>query len=182
MNFASLPVRRFNSSRSLIYQSARNLSLHQSSMIAQKQQDEEEMITEFIDKNLAHGKVTIWTKGDDCQKSGKLSKKAKKLLTKNNIEFEEKTVVNSGKQSQQMVSYYLLMHTGYGNFPNIYFGEEHVGGLDDLKAYLMDRPTTDRVMGDNGIVLTTTSDEEATCSSEGEPSDILFEGGPIHQW
>ena len=28
----------------------------------------------------------------------------------------------------------LTIHTGYSAFPNIYFGEEHVGGLDDLKG------------------------------------------------
>ena len=28
----------------------------------------------------------------------------------------------------------LTIHTGYTSFPNIYFGEEHVGGLDDLKG------------------------------------------------
>jgi len=26
------------------------------------------------------------------------------------------------------------MHTGFSSFPNIYFGNEHVGGLDDLQS------------------------------------------------
>ena len=62
------------------------------------------------------------------------------------------------------MSYALLMHTGYANYPNIYFGEEHVGGIDDLKAYLSDPQVTNRIIGENGIVLsvTTTSDEEAS--------------------
>ena len=28
----------------------------------------------------------------------------------------------------------LTIHSGYSSFPNIYFGEEHIGGLDDLKG------------------------------------------------
>ena len=28
------------------------------------------------------------------------------------------------------------MHTGYTNFPNIYYGEEHIGGHDDIKVLL----------------------------------------------
>lgn len=55
------------------------------------------------------------------------------------------------------------MHTGYGSFPNIYFGEEHVGGFDDLKAYLQDKAVANRIIGQNGIVLSaTTSDDEQT--------------------
>jgi glutaredoxin len=46
----------------------------------------------MIENNLAHGKVTIWTRGDDCVSSGKQSSRAKKLLTKNNIEFQENII------------------------------------------------------------------------------------------
>ena len=28
------------------------------------------------------------------------------------------------------------MHTGYTSFPNIYYGEEHIGGHDDIKVLL----------------------------------------------
>ena len=30
----------------------------------------------------------------------------------------------------------LAMDTGYMSYPNIYFGKEHIGGLDDLKSHL----------------------------------------------
>lgn len=56
------------------------------------------------------------------------------------------------------------MHTGYANFPNIYFGEEHLGGLDDLKAHLMDSNATNRIIGQNGIVISATTDDEAAVS------------------
>jgi len=58
------------------------------------------------------------------------------------------------------------MHTGYESFPNIYFGEEHVGGLDDLKAYLMDPSATHRIIDQNGIILSSTTDDEVSLSQE----------------
>jgi hypothetical protein len=58
------------------------------------------------------------------------------------------------------------MHTGYENFPNIYFGEEHMGGFDDLKAFLMDTTAKDRIIDQNGIVLSPTTDDETTVSQQ----------------
>lgn len=52
------------------------------------------------------------------------------------------------------------MHTGYAQYPNIYFGEEHIGGIDDLKAYLSDPSVAERIIGENGIVLSVTSSDE----------------------
>ena len=80
----------------------------------------------------------------------------KKLLTKNNIEFQENIV----DQDKKLMNYALLMHTGYSQFPNIYFGEEHIGGIDDLKAYLADPLVAERIIGENGIVLSVTSSDE----------------------
>ena len=99
----------------------------------------EESIEDFIEKNLVHGKVTIWTRGEDCSVSGNMSSKAKRLLAKNNIEFEERQV---NDKDHSFASYCLMMHTGYGTYPNIFFGEEHIGGYDDLKAYMLDPLTT----------------------------------------
>ena len=80
-------------------------------------------------------------------------------MVKNNIEYQENII----SPSQNVISYALMMHTGYANFPNIYFGEEHVGGIDDLKAYLSDPSVANRIIGENGIVLSvTTSDEEVS--------------------
>ena len=58
------------------------------------------------------------------------------------------------------------MHTGYESFPNIYFGEEHLGGLDDLKAYLSDTTAANRIIDQNGIVLSATTDDETAVSQE----------------
>jgi hypothetical protein len=65
------------------------------------------------------------------------------------------------------------MHTGYEYIPNIYFGEEHMGGLDDLKAFLMDRTATNRIIDQNGIVLSATTDDETAVSSQ-EESEYRF--------
>lgn len=151
LKIANLPV-RMNSSRMILFQAKTFTSLQPSLQL------EEENIEDIIDSNLAHGKVTIWTRGDDCIHSGKQSRRVKKLLTKSNIEFQENIINDSSEQ--QIISYCLLMHTGYGNFPNIYFGEEHIGGLDDLKAYLQDSSEASRIIDQNGISLTSTTDEE----------------------
>lgn len=103
----------------------------------------EDRIEETVESKLAHGKVTLWTRGDSCATTGSTSKKVKKLLTKNNIEFQENIV----GEDQPTMSYNLMMHTGYANFPNIYFGEEHVGGFDDLKAFLQDESVANRIIG-----------------------------------
>jgi len=43
------------------------------------------------------------------------------------------------------------MHTGYTQYPSIYVGEEHVGGVDDLKSHLLNEQSTLRLFRDNGI-------------------------------
>jgi hypothetical protein len=74
-----------------------------------------------------------------------------------------------------MMSYYLMMHTGYSSFPNIYFGEEHVGGFDDLKAYLQDPQCIGMIMDKNGIVSScTTTEDETNGLSEGQSTQRGF--------
>ncbi len=51
------------------------------------------------------------------------------MLNKHGILYEE-------MDTNDDISLSLAMHTGYSNFPNIYFGEEHIGGLDDVKIML----------------------------------------------
>ena len=57
----------------------------------------------------------------------------------------------------------LQLHTGYEQFPNIYFGETHVGGLDDLKGHMQTAASSHKICEDNMIASETTSgssDEE----------------------
>ena len=34
------------------------------------------------------------------------------------------------------ISVALAMDTGFGAYPNIYFGKEHIGGIDDIKGLM----------------------------------------------
>ena len=63
-----------------------------SSMQVSELQLEEAVSEEAIESKLAHGKVTVWTRGDRCISTGKNSQKVKKLLIKNNIEYQENVV------------------------------------------------------------------------------------------
>ena len=54
----------------------------------------------------------------------------KDILEKYNIDYKEIDVNDS--LWTDSIKLGLSIHTGYNNFPNIYFGEEHVGGLNDL--------------------------------------------------
>lgn len=54
----------------------------------------------------------------------------------------------------------LQMDTGYTEVPSVYFGNEHVGGLDDLKSYLTCKQSVRRLIDENGITSSQTEDEE----------------------
>ena len=56
---------------------------------------------------------------------------AKKLLTKLNLKFEEVLVDNNSKIKNKMIE----LSDGRTSVPQIFFGENHVGGYDDLKKY-----------------------------------------------
>ena len=78
--------KRFNSCKSLLQHRS------YSSMQVSQMKLEEAVSEEAIESNLAHGKVTIWTRGDQCINTGKNSQKVKKLLIKNNIEYQENII------------------------------------------------------------------------------------------
>ena len=82
------------------------------------------MIEYNIINKLQHGKVMMWIheESDNTQKT-------REMLNKHGIIFEEQTVNDDIQMS-------LVMHTGYSSFPNIYYGEDHIGGHDDVKVLL----------------------------------------------
>lgn len=57
--------------------------------------------------------------------------RAKVLMDKKGIPFEEVDVTTNAELQTEMVA-----RTGRRTVPQIYFGEEHIGGYDDLVAYL----------------------------------------------
>mmetsp|Transcript_8126 Transcript_8126/g.12496 ORF Transcript_8126/g.12496 Transcript_8126/m.12496 type:complete len:190 (+) Transcript_8126:28-597(+) len=99
-----------------------------------------------INDHLKHGKVVMWTLGNDCPVTGATTLKAKQMLDDSFIEYEEHIVNELPTGMQTQVRLELTMHTGYGQFPNIYFGTEHVGGYDDLVGYFHSQKTQTRVM------------------------------------
>jgi glutaredoxin len=58
-----------------------------------------------------------------------------KLLDRYNIEYQEINVADNHQPDNMKLA--LTIHTGYSKFPNIYFGEDHIGGLDDLQGLLI---------------------------------------------
>jgi glutaredoxin 3 len=56
---------------------------------------------------------------------------AKTLLKKLNLKFEEVLVDNNSKTKKKMIE----LSDGRTSVPQIFFGENHVGGYDDLKRY-----------------------------------------------
>lgn len=67
------------------------------------------------------------------------------------------------------------MHTGFTQFPNIYFGGEHIGGIDDLKSHFMTKQHASRILRDNGIKINVTTmddfDFENTSVSETDETE-----------
>ena len=56
---------------------------------------------------------------------------AKTLLKKLNLKFEEVLVDNNSKVKKKMIE----LSDGRTAVPQIFFGENHIGGYDDLKRY-----------------------------------------------
>lgn len=56
---------------------------------------------------------------------------AKTLLKKLNLKFEEILVDNNSKMKKKMIE----LSDGRTSVPQIFFGENHIGGYDDLKRY-----------------------------------------------
>ena len=53
---------------------------------------ENDLVENFVTDHLEKGKVKVWSMGDDCPRTGKQSLKAKKMLEKLGIAYEETIV------------------------------------------------------------------------------------------
>ena len=56
---------------------------------------------------------------------------AKKLLKKLNLNYEEVLIDNDPKIKNQMIK----LSNGRTTVPQVFFGENHIGGYDDLKNF-----------------------------------------------
>lgn len=119
--------------------------------------------------------MTVWSKGDFCDKTGKETQQVKKLLNEGNIEFEEIRLSNEHSGKEQFISCALTLHSGYSGFPNIFFGQEHIGGLDDLKAHILDQKSVNRAIIANGITQSSATEdtEDERDSSKLYTEDII---------
>mgnify|MGYP000844834178 FL=1 len=61
---------------------------------------------------------------------------AKNLLSHYQISYDEIQIDKMPQKMRGLIRGALAMDTGYKSYPNIYFGKEHIGGLDDLKSHL----------------------------------------------
>jgi len=61
---------------------------------------------------------------------------AKNLLSHYQISYDEIQIDKMPQKMRGLIRGALAMDTGYMSYPNIYFGKEHIGGLDDLKSHL----------------------------------------------
>ena len=120
-------------------------------------------IREHLNNKLKHGRVVLFSDNKN-KKPAAETQKMRKLLEEFSVDFEEVDVHHAGQE----LTVALQLHTGYAELPNIYFGNEHVGGLDDLKSYLSSNADIKRLIDENGISSSVTETEE-------EEIDILFE-------
>ena len=66
--------------------------------------------------------MTLYTQGNECKKTGKVTAKAKKILDENSIYYKEIDVNKNPNYSNLEIASALAMDTGYQQVPNIYFG------------------------------------------------------------
>ena len=66
----------------------------------------------------------------------KKTDEAKNLLSHYQISYDEIQIDKMPQKMRGLIRGALAMDTGYLSYPIIYFGKEHIGGLDDLKSHL----------------------------------------------
>ena len=52
----------------------------------------------MVANQVREGRVVLWTKGDECRKTGRQTAMAKELLDKNQIEYDEIRIADASKR------------------------------------------------------------------------------------
>jgi len=146
---------------SLNSQASKNKALSESDFIGFSSPEE------MLQSHLKDGKVLLWTKGEHCSRTGRQTAMAKELLDKHEIEYDEICISHGSQKVQNEVVAALALDTGYMNFPNIYFGEFHVGGLEDLKSHMQCQRAQERL-------------KESLCSSSEDNGNLEARAGKTH--
>ncbi|ORY48322.1 glutaredoxin [Rhizoclosmatium globosum] len=82
---------------------------------------------ELVETSIANNKVMVFSKS-----SCPYCRKAKALLQSYNVAFE--AIEIDTREDGSEIQGYLLSKTGQRTVPNIFIGQKHIGGCDDLHA------------------------------------------------
>ena len=90
------------------------------------------MVESFVETYLHEDKVTIFT-SNESRETTRATNKIIKMLKIQNIEHE--VVCVSEHHDKDSLQCALSLHTGFYQYPNVYFGQKHIGGYDDLFSH-----------------------------------------------
>ena len=96
----------------------------------------------MLDKYLKDDRVTVWTKEDHYTKTGD-TKQVRELLGIYGFEYNVVSVNQFEGELRTTIILLLGYDTGFLNFPNVYFGRNHIGGIDDIKSHLVTKESRD---------------------------------------
>jgi len=91
----------------------------------------------LLSQHIRTKKFLIWSYGDDCPTTGAQTKTAKKLFDNNGIDYDEVCLAFEDEKVQRIMKSALVTDSGQQTLPNIYFKKEHIGGIYDLKNYMV---------------------------------------------
>ena len=114
---------------------------------------------------MKHGKVLVFS-NDQNKNDHYATARAKLLLDSVGIECEEVDLQKMSQEDKTNLTLAIQLDSGYTQFPSIYFGHEHIGGLDDLKGYLGHENSMKKIIEENGVVTSESASEEAEDESK----------------
>ena len=88
---------------------------------------------EDLERCPEKSRFVLWTNGDNCPETGTNTRLAKILLEANGKEYEEIRIPKGSNLSTNAMNNF---DSADDEFPKIYISQEHLGGINDLKAYL----------------------------------------------
>ena len=90
------------------------------------------ILERYLVNDLNSGQVKVYTH----DKSESTNEKVRTFFAKYSIPYTEINL--SEMDDSTMIQGALALHTGYQGLPNVYIGEEHAGGYQDLLCYERD--------------------------------------------
>lgn len=114
---------------------------------------EKQFVSSYIHDRLHPNKVTLLT-FNATQKDVKMTQKITDLLQAKAIDYQIIDLAFIDKDERRNICVAIQLDTGYHQLPCIYFGDRHIGGIDDLKAYLSCDNSLKRIIEDSGVITT----------------------------